>query len=220
MAKPSYNNLVTQIDIDPATEDTDAYANDVNASAGDPFTLAATSAGDSLAHKVIITPSGSVTGNYTITGTDADGQTQTETLATDTVNAVTSAKYYLTLTSVLAPAGIGAETVDIGFVDEVASRTILLDSSRSEPATVSVDHTGTANWTIQTTVQQADHRGYAAPFDFDDQEDLFWFNDANFTTKTADTNNSLGLRGLTAMRVVLNSYSAGAELQVFVTYPA
>ena len=95
--------------------DTAGFANDVNTTAGLPFTLAATTIGDTLAHKAIITPSGSVTGNYALTGTGPGGEAQTETLATDTVNAVTSTKYWLILTQVLAPAGIGANTVDIGW---------------------------------------------------------------------------------------------------------
>lgn len=209
----------SQYDFDPDTEDTDYFANDVTASAGNPFTLAATTTADTLAHKIIITPSGSVTGNYSITGTDADGRTQTETLATDTTNAVTSAKYWASLTSILAPAGIGSETVDIGFVDEFASQTIPLDAESGYPATVSVDHTGTANWTIQTTAQDIRELNLSAPFAFSSQEDLFWFSDGNFTTKSADTNNSLALRGLTAMRFIANSYSAGAEVQMFVTQP-
>jgi hypothetical protein len=208
-----------QIDMDMATEDTDAYANDVTAASGAPFTLLTTSAGDSLAHKVVITPSGSVTGNYTITGTDADGRAQTEVLATNTTSAVTSVKYYLTLTSVLAPSGLGAETVDIGWADEVASYTILLNDSSGYQAGVMVDHTGTANWTIQVTNQDLS-KNTTAPFDFDDQEDIFWFADTAFTSKSADTAASLVIRGLTAMRVVLNSFTAGAELQIFVTNPA
>lgn len=85
------------------------------------FALSATEVGDSLAHKVIITPSGSVTGSYVITSTDANGFTQTETLATNTTNAVTSSKYHLTLTSVKSPAGLGAETVDIGWTADSVS---------------------------------------------------------------------------------------------------
>ncbi len=218
MGSAAFDNYVTQVDIDPATEDTDAYANDVAGTSGVAFVLSATAPGDSLAHKVIITPSGSVTGNYTLTGTDADGRAQTEVLATSTTNPVTSVKYYLTLTSVLAPAGIGAETVDIGFVDEVASALIMLDSSRALPANVSVNHTGTANWTIQTTNSNVTVTG-TAPFAWSDQESLFWFADANFTTKTADTISPLALAGRTAARFILNSYSAGAEAQIYVTHP-
>lgn len=96
------------------------FANDVNAASGVAFALAATSVGDSLAHKVRVTPSKSVTGNYTLTGTDANGGV-TETLATNTNNAVTSAKYYKTLTSVLAPSGITDATVDIGWTADSVS---------------------------------------------------------------------------------------------------
>lgn len=220
MGSPAFFNQRKQIDIDPATEDTDAYANDVSGTSGQPFTLSATAAGDGLAHKVIITPSGSVTGNYTLTGTDADGRAQTETLATSTTNPVTSAKYFLTLTSVLAPSGIGAETVDIGFVDEVASPTIQLDNSSGYPAQVAVDHTGTASWTIQTTVQDVSGAvSRSAPFTADDQNDFFWFDDGNFTTKSADTHNALANRGQCGARIILNSYSAGAELQAYITFP-
>lgn len=79
------------------------------------FVLAATTISDGLSHKLTITPSGSVTGSYVITGLGPDGEAQSETLATDTVNAVTSAKYYLSVTSVKSPAGLGSETVDIGW---------------------------------------------------------------------------------------------------------
>lgn len=218
MANPSlYASARSHFDFDPATEDTDAYANDVAGTSGVAFVLAATAAGDSLAHKVIITPSGSVTGNYTLTGTDADGRAQTETLATDTTNAVTSAKYYLTCTEVLAPAGIGSETVDIGFVDEFVSGTIPLNSESVAAAVVAVEQSGTINWTIQVTTQDPMKRGLSAPFDFDDQNDLYWLDDANFTAKAASVGNKLAVHGMAAMRFKANSYSAAAEIQLYVT---
>lgn len=204
-----------ELDIDPANEDTDGFANDVNSSAGTAFTLAATSAGDNLAHKIIITPSGSVTGNYTITGTDADGRVQSEILATDTTNAVTSAKYYLTLTSVLAPSGIGAETVDIGWVDEVSSKTIVLDTYAINPCVVQVKVTGTINYDVEDTAQAPFTRPDSGAFTIASQADLAWLNDANFTAQTASKGSELGTPGIRAARVVVNSYSSGAELQVW-----
>lgn len=98
-----------------AAQDTDNIANNVTAASGVAFTLITDETSDGLAHKLIITPSGSVTGNYTITGLDADGTAQSETLATNTTNAVTSVKHYATSIVVTAPAGLGAETVDIGW---------------------------------------------------------------------------------------------------------
>ena len=195
------------IDIDPATEDTVGFAENVTASAGAAFTLAETTAGDSLAHKVVITPSGSVTGNYTITGTDSDGRTQTEVLATDTTNAVTSVGYYLTLVSVLAPSGLGGEVIDIGWADEVASKTIPLDWVEPSAAYVGVDVTGTINFTLQET-----------PTNVWEDTTPAWFALSALTSKTADTA-AIATIGVVAIRVVLNSYSAGAELQAYITQP-
>lgn len=131
--------------------DTDGYANDVNTTDGLPFTLAATVPGDSLAHKVIITPSGSVTGDYIITGTGPNGQSQTETLATDTTNAVTSAKYYKSVTEVLAPAGIGANTVDIGWTAASVTAWQSLSPQMTRLNFGVTKGTGSPTYTVQQT---------------------------------------------------------------------
>ena len=204
-----------ELDIDPATEDTDGFANDVTAASGAAFTLAATTSGDSLAHKVVITPSGSITGDFVITGTDSDGNTQSETLATNTTNAVTSAKFYLTLTSITAPSGLGSETVDIGWADEVSSKTIVLDTYAVNACSAQVKVTGTIGFDIEDTLQAPFLRPDAGAFTVANQADLAWLNDANFTAKTASLANTLAVPGIRAARVVVNSYSAGAELQVW-----
>ena len=192
---------------DVADEDTDGFANDVNAAAGEPLTLAATAPSDGLAHKVIITPGGAVTGNYTLTGTDADGKAQVETLATDTDQAVTSLKYFKTLTEVLAPAGIGAETVDIGWVDEVAGPTIPLDVYANNALSVHAVVVGTLNFDIEVT-------GKNVQAARDDQNDLDWVNDGTFVNKSASLVGTLSAPGMRAFRAVLNSYSSGAELHL------
>lgn len=100
---------------------TAGYANDVTASSGTAFTLSTDEPGDGLAHKIIITPSGSVTGSYGISGKDANGAAISETLATNTINAVTSANHYASDIAVTAPSGLGAETVDIGWTVDAVS---------------------------------------------------------------------------------------------------
>lgn len=132
--------------------DTDGYANNVTADPGEALTLAATVPGDSLAHKVIITPSGSVTGNYTITGTGPQGESQTETLATDTTNAVTSAKYYKSVTEVLAPDTLGAETVDIGWTAASVSAWKVIPKFAGFPIGIGVTvSSGSPTYTLQHT---------------------------------------------------------------------
>lgn len=199
----------------PSTEDTDGFANDVTAASGAPFTLAATEAPDSLAHKVVITPSGSVTGNYTISGQDADGVDISEVLATDTTNAVTSVNFYKTLDSVLAPAGLGAETVDIGWADEVATPTIPLEIfTDSGNVSCQVTVSGTANFDIEGTMSDI-RASYSPP---PAQDDYTWLNDANFTNKSASLAADLATNWR-AIRLALNSYSAGAELGLAIITP-
>ena len=199
------------IDIDVAAEDTDGYANDDDSGNGGTVTLITTSPGDGLAHKVVITPSGSVSGNYTLVGTDADGKSISETLATSTTNAVTSSAYFATLTSV-TNATVGSETIDVGWADEVATKTYPLDVYRPYPPTVQVDVTGTIAFDIEYTMSdvQASNTG---------QNNFVWANDANFTNKSADLTDDLSLPGYRAIRIVVNSYSSGAEMQAYFNFP-
>lgn len=201
-----------KIDIDPANVSTTQFGNGVNATGGTAFTLAASSCGDSLAHQLSFAPSGSVSGSYVITGTDADGKTQTETVATSTTNTVESTKYFLTVTEILAPAGIGAETIDIGFVDEVASKTIVLNHYGNNAASVDLDVTGTVSVTIQDTLDDIFN-----PDIMTDQDAVHWTADANFSTKSADTQAQLARPGVRAIRVIFNSYTDTAEAQVYIT---
>lgn len=115
-----------------SAQDTNNLANDVTAASGVAFTLITDETPDGLAHKLIITPSGSVTGNYTITGLDANGHSYSETLATNTTNAVTSAKYYASDIVVTAPSGLGAETVDIGWTADSVSAMAFPNTSVSD----------------------------------------------------------------------------------------
>lgn len=199
----------TLVSFTPADDDTDGFADDVAGVDGEPFVLAATTPDDNMAHLVIITPSGSVTGDYVLTGTDQDGQVQTETLATDTTNAVTSAKYYKTLTQVLAPSGIGAETVDIGWTDDAVSPTYPLDWPSQANANIFVDISGTINFTVQECF------GNVWVITPSTQP---WSNISALASKTADTYGQSSV-GATGFRVLLNSLTAGATVSYYTDQP-
>ena len=138
-------------------QDTNNIAATATASSGVAMTLITDETPDALAHKLILTPSGSITGNYGISGLDADGVAVSETLATSTTNAVTSAKYYATAIVVTAPSGLGGNTVAIGYTADSVSETVHpeLNSSITSGAfnigfgcTVG---TGTPTYTVQHT---------------------------------------------------------------------
>lgn len=86
---------------------------------GASWALTATSVGDSLAHLVTVRNDSATDHSgktIALVGTDANGRPQTETLTGPGTSAtVTSAKYWLTLTSATPSATIGADTFDIGW---------------------------------------------------------------------------------------------------------
>jgi len=209
-----------QFDFDPANANLIGFASNVT---GATFTLTANDSGDSLAHQVSIrndTANDHSGKTVTLVGTDADGRAQTEVVTGPGISAtVESAKYFLTLTSATPSATIGADTFDIGWVDEFASKTYGLDVYQDTPSVVQVTVTGTINFDVETTLSDIQNTDGAAPFSYSDQSDFLWLNDANFTGKTATLVDTLAKAGNRAMRVVANSYTDGAELQVIVTHP-
>ena len=208
-----------QIDLDPANANLIGFASNVTGAA---FTITTTETTDGLAHQVSIkndTATDHSGKTVTLVGTDADGRAQTEVVTGPGASAtVESTKYFKSLTSATPSATIGADTFDIGWVDEVASQTIPLNWRNQTPPTIHVVVTGTINYDIEGTLQDIYNDG-AAPFTATDQEDFAWFKDANFTAKTATLLDDLALPGYRAIRVVINSYTDTAELQVFLTYP-
>lgn len=198
----------TVLDLDPANASLTGFLSNAT---GATWTLTATSSGDSLAHQVSIR-NDSVTDHSAktalLTGTDADGKTQTETMNLPGTSAtVESTKYFRTLISIVPSASIGADTMDIGWVDEFVSQTIPLDSYANNACTVQATVTGTINFDLEVTLEDA----YSAV----DQEALDWLNDATFAGETASILGQLGFPGIRFARVVVNSYTDTAELQVY-----
>lgn len=208
-----------QLDFDPANANLTGFASNVTGAA---FVITTTATTDGLAHQVSIRNDSATDHSgktVTLVGTDADGRAQTEVVTGPGTSAtVESTKYFKTLTSATPSATIGADTFDIGWVDEFVSQTIPMDWRAPTPATIQVVVTGTINFDIEATLQDF-YGNTDAPFTFADQEDLAWFNEANFTAKAASLTDDLALPGYRAIRLVVNSYTDTAELQVFIIQP-
>jgi hypothetical protein len=196
-----------QFDIDPANVSLTGFLSN---GTGATFTLTATSSGDGLAHQVSIRNDAATNHagkTLALVGTDADGFAQTETVTGPGSSAtVESSKYFLTLTGVTPSATIGADTFDIGFVDEVMSKTIPI--SKQVAAAIAVTVTGTVNYTVQETFEQV--QSGRAP------TTMLWHNITALAAKTASL---VGLTtpGATAVRLVINSYTDTAEIQMDVS---
>lgn len=207
-----------QIDIDPANVDADGLA-DGNSSAGATVTIdgALASGGtftssDGLGRQLVILDLGASdqTGaTYTITGTDADGTAQVESLAGPGASAsVETTQYFQTVTSIAIASPAAGSTVDIGTVDEAASKTIHLDFHNDKAATYSVDVTGTVNYSVQELYQDVES---LVP-----QAEGLWFPLSALASKTTSLS-SQGTENATAARLIINSYTDTAELQFLVT---
>jgi hypothetical protein len=202
-----------EYDVDPSDESLTGHASNVT---GATWAITTTANPDGLAHQVSVRNDSATDHSaktITLTGTDADGKEQTETMAAPGTSAtVESTKYFKTLTTATVSASIGADTFDIGWVDEVVTKTIPLNWRNAVPATINVDVTGTINFTVQQTFDALQTAGYKA------QQDAQWVDITALAAKTADTLGAASL-GATAIRLLTTSYSSGAELQMNVNQP-
>lgn len=205
-----------EFDIDPANASLTGFASNVTGAA---FTLTANSSGDGLAHQVSIRNDSATDHSgktVTLVGTDPDGYALTE-VVTGPGNGATveSTGYFLTLTSATPSASIGTDTFDIGWVDEVATQTIPLDRGNDAAATINVDVTGTISFTVQETFDDVQRPGSAAQSAHVNAQ---WLNISALASKSADTT-STSTVGATAIRLIVNSYTDTAEIQMNVNQP-
>jgi hypothetical protein len=200
-----------EFDVDIADASLTGFASNVTGAA---FVLTANAATDGLAHQVSIRNDSATDHSgktVTLVGTDADGHPLTEAVTGPGNGAtVESAGYFLTLTSATPSATIGADTFDIGWVDEVATKTIPLDWRSDSAAAVNVDVTGTINFTVQQAFDDIQRTGQTL---VSAQQGAQWTDITAFASKTADTVGTSSL-GATALRLIVNSHSSGAELQM------
>ena len=197
------------IDLDVADANTAGLADDLTGAgpwdSGDFVTTAPT---DGLAHQLSFTSAANLSAiTLTVVGTDADGKVLSEDVTGPNANTVESTGYFKTLTSITAGSTLGANTLDVGWVDEVVSQTYPIDRLSTEQANIQVDVTGTIDFTVQEL--------WANVYDYDKpQQDAPWLDIAALADKTADTA-SQATTGATAIRIMINSYSSGAELQMY-----
>lgn len=201
------------IDIDPANVDANGIAAALPTGSawafGTDAEWIASSAGDSLAHRLIVTTVGNEpAGNapvLTLVGTDADGLVQTEIITLPNATTIETTKYWLTVTSGSTQAAT-VGTFDIGWVDEIMTQTIPLNYRHVEAATYSVDVTGTVSYTVQETLNEIHNLTNPA-------EDASWFGVTALLAKAADLLEA-GNVHVSACRLIINSYTDTAEIQL------
>ncbi len=188
----------------PSAEDTDGIV-DGATGATTPLVQLTTGPGDGLAHQINITSAANLAAiTFTLTGTDADGVALVEAVTGPAATTVESTGYFKTVTSIAISATLGANTVDIGWVDEFVTPTIQLNTY-AQGVSGNVDISGTINYTVQATNSDIRTRADDGAFN--------WFDVVDATIDlidiTADVQFGLGPIP-SALRLKANSFSANA----------
>lgn len=212
-----------EIDVDLETADLDGLASNIDSSGtsltldGDLLSGGTFTSADGLGRIIVIVDSDTDTQTdvtFTIVGTDAQGDAISNTITgPGSGQTVASTKYFKTVSSVsVSAAQGGTEKVDIGTRGttlSAVSKAYPLNYHDAVAPMVSVNVTGTLNFTVQQTYSDILNSTDASGT-------IVWEDVTALASKTADTTAQLGI-GAHAVRVVINTYSTGAELQAIVT---
>lgn len=199
-----------EYDIDPDNVDTDLVAaSQTLATGGGSLTLSTTSL--DYARQLGIACAGNETGNtFAVVGTDADGYAQSENVAGVSATTAETSKYYKTISSITGSSATATGGVSVGTVDELITQTIPLDWRSDIAAAINVDVTGTINFTVQQTFDDVQRPGQSPQSALQNAQ---WVDITALAAKTADTTSTASV-GATAVRLVVNSYTNGAEIQM------
>jgi len=199
-----------EIDVDPANVDPNGICAAITGAG--PWTIAdaefvAAGPADGLAHRLNLTSAQNLIAiTFTLVGTDADGNALTEAILGPNATTVETVSYFATVTSVTASATLGANTMDIGWVDEVMTKTYPINWRAADAATYASNVTGTVNYTVQEAFGNVFTLTNPA-------QDTIWYGLSALTSKTTDLA-SEGTRHATAVRLITTSYTDTAEIQL------
>lgn len=146
------------------------------------------------------------TGNAIITGTDANDQVITETIAWPNTTTKVTTKAYKTVTSINTTIALtaNASVGTVGTTLSAKDALIPLNFYAGVGLQVAVEITGTINFTVNETFDSI--MNYAVTPD-----NAVMFSPTALASKTANTVGQLDV-GATGVQIVINSYSTGATL--------
>jgi hypothetical protein len=208
--------MLRKIVMDLVTIDADGIVENATGDLEDvALTLIQTAPPDHLAHMMAFVASASIAAaDFEVNGLDADGNTIQETVTGVTTSPVQTVNYYSSITSIIgrsADADIGAETLDVGWVDEAVSATIPLNWRRGMGFAIAQEENGTLEVDVQLSMED--------PGKFASQELVPWRLWDTQLDDFLDNERFLIGAGYVAARVKINSYSTGADVTVYIVEP-
>ena len=216
-------------DIDPANLDPDGIAESQTVTAGNSLALNGAlcdlgtagqfDIGDAYSTgvggvRLLFDAAGDIsTAVFTITGVNQDGAAVTETVTGVTTTAVSTVNYYSQVTAIAVSVATATDCFVGTVTGEMVSPTYVLNRYADENAAVAVSgYTGTIDFSIEQTLDNIAVDGATS---------AAWFapTNATGTALTGATSDIAGIldQNATGARLIVNSYSDGAELQFHVS---
>lgn len=201
------------VTLSPADASPTGLADD-NDSTGSSVTLDGTltsggifTSSDNLGRQIIITDAGSdnqATATYTVTGTDVNDNSISESLAGPGSSAsVTTTKFFKTVSSVTIANPVATSTVDIGTNGLFESKAYPCNYKAPDPNGYTVTLSGTCTYTVYETRTNLLEHGTAA---------ANWIASVNMASKSA-TAAGESARAICGCKIQSASYSSGAILK-------
>jgi|TARA_R100000093_G_C1931633_1_gene68916 hypothetical protein len=152
-------------------------------------------------HLIQVTAAGNETGrDFTITGTDYRGNTISEVVEDPNAGAVSTTKYFKTVTSVTVDDDT-AGAITVGVNGQSSSNTIPLDRYQTPfNVGIGIDISNTLTYTVQHTFDNVQ---------IDTSLDaLKWFNHDDLAAQTADADGNYAFN-VEAVRIIITSFTSG-----------
>lgn len=166
---------------------------------------------DGVNHQITLVSTGDISGvNFTITGTDVDGVSLTETITGPNNSTVASTKYYYTVTSIVADGAVGTNT-SAGINALTRSRRIPVEHrSGSFNVGLAVVKSGTVTFDVDMTYDDIYANAPGVPACIVEPT---WFTPSAFSGKSANTDGALA-NPCTAIALRTESYSSTPTVQL------
>ena len=193
------------------TSVSNVYVNGATASTVRVGSFAQASFTGNTARQVTITPTGNESTNtFTVTGTDINGNSITETVAGLNASASTTNSYFYTVTSIRI-ANNAANTIVAGMTNTAASNWVRFDDFAPSNISIQCNVSGSATYTVQSTLSDPND-----PFTPTPRGSMVWVNSSDTAVVAATTTQQSNfLFAPKFARVVLTTTSTGSVTAIF-----
>lgn len=183
-----------------AALDANGYLSTTEGTGAGPWATFLAQPADGCSHPVTITSGANLSAlTFTLTGTDAEGRTISEAIVGPNIAAVTSVKYYRTVTSLSASSTVGANTFELGWTALARTPIYPVNTFGTVGPVVAVDIGGTVTYTGQAT--NGDVFSLAS-------DTLFFDTITGMDAKTVDSTGA-PVAGCTGIRIYVASHTSG-----------